>query len=664
MADSAAPAEPSDEHAPASPPTPAPEQAATRHSGRPSTQQPHAHNRRLWVVSIAALGVVLGDIGTSPIYALKECFDPAGAHALPATAPNVLGVLSLVFWALIVTISVKYVCFIMRADNRGEGGIFALLGKVAGLNMRRWVRGSLVLLAIGGAALLYGDGVITPSISVLSAIEGLELVDSSLKPFVLPLTLIVLFALFAVQRGGTGKMGRVFGPVMLVWFAALATFGLTAVLRSPEVLAAINPLYAFEFFYSNGFHAFVALGAVVLCITGGEALYADMGHFGLPPIRRAWFVIALPALLMNYFGQGALILSDPTAVAHPFYRLVPDLLVLPMTVLATMATIIASQALISGAFSLTNQAMQLGFMPRMRVVHTDSATEGQIYIPAINWALMLMCIAVVMTFKTSSSMAGAYGLAVTGGMAISSILFGIMAVLLWRWNAVLVSMLVGVFLIFDLGFCAASALKFMEGGWFPVALAMVLVVVMTTWKHGRRMLVENMGQSRMPSMDDFVADTARVKPHRVRGTAVFMCSAKTGVPVSLLHHFKHNQVLHQQVVVLSVDFVEVPYVTESERCVVKSYGNGFWRVVAQSGFMEMPRVPQLVAGLAQAGLVTEPATTSYYLGRETVIIGRKGGMASWRKRLFFFLTRNALNATSFFGIPPGRVVEMGLQVEL
>ncbi|MSR75797.1 MAG: potassium transporter Kup [Planctomycetes bacterium] len=624
----------------------------------------HAPGHKLWALSIAALGVVLGDIGTSPIYALKECFDPSGSHALPATEINVLGVLSLVFWALIVTISVKYIGFIMRAHNRGEGGIFALLSMVGRLDLKRWMRGGIVLLAIGGAALLYGDGVITPSISVLSAIEGLKVVDNNLTPFVLPLTIMVLFALFAVQKSGTGKMGRVFGPVMLVWFGALATLGLLSILKQPEVLAALNPLYAIEFFSSNGWHAFVALGAVVLCITGGEALYADMGHFGLPPIRRAWFVIALPALLLNYFGQGALLLGDASAAQHPFYKMMPDVLVLPMTLLATMATIIASQALISGAFSLTNQAMQLGFMPRMRVVHTDSATEGQIYIPAINWALMLCCITVVLIFKSSTAMAGAYGLAVTGGMAVSSLLFGVVAVMLWRWNKVLVTLLVTVFLCFDLGFCAASALKFLDGGWFPVALAVLLVAVMTTWKHGRRLLVENMGQSRMPAMEDFVADVARVKPHRVRGTAVFMCSAKSGVPVSMLHHFKHNQVLHQQVVVLSVDFVDVPYVTEQERCTVKSYGDGFWRVVAQSGFMEMPRVPQLVADLASCGLVTDPSTTSYFLGRETVIIGRKGGMAAWRKRLFFFLTRNALNATSFFGIPPGRVVEMGLQVEL
>ncbi len=624
----------------------------------------HDARTRLGLLTIAALGVVLGDIGTNPLYAIRECFDPTLSHSLPVTPANVLGVLSLVFWSLAAVVSVKYVMFVMRAGNGGEGGIFALLGLLQPLGLARWTRGLVVLLGIGGAALLYSDGVITPSISVLSAIEGLELVDASLKRFVLPLTIAVLIVLFFAQKGGTGKIGRVFGPVMLVWFATLAGLGVLSILRAPEIFEALNPLHALTFFSENGMHAFMALGAVVLCITGGEALYADMGHFGLPPIRRAWFAIALPALLLNYFGQGALLLADSTAASHPFYRMVPDMLVLPVTVLATMATIIASQALISGAFSLTNQAMQLGFMPRMRVVHTSSRAEGQIYIPGINWGLMIMCVLLVLQFHSSSNMAGAYGLAITGNMAITSILFGLLAVRLWRWSLYAVIPLVCFFLVFDLGFFVACSLKFFQGGWVPIGMAFVLVAVMTTWKRGRRHLLERMGQANMPALESFVTDVVRTRPHRVRGTAVFMCSATAGVPVSLLHHFKHNQVLHEQVVVLSVDFVHVPFVSKEERCTVRSYGNGFWRVVARSGFMETPRVPAIVESLAQCGLATDPRTVSYYLGRETILIGQHGGMATWRKRLFFFLSRNALNATSFFGIPPGRVVEMGLQVEL
>ena len=637
---------------------------STRAAVTESSGGPHVARARLGLLTIAALGVVFGDIGTSPLYAVRECFDPTGSHPLAVTPANVLGVLSLVFWSLMATVSVKYLMFVMRGSNGGEGGIFALLGLLQPLTLPRWIRGLVVLLGIGGAALLYSDGVITPSISVLSAIEGLEVMDPALKQFVLPLTLLVLLILFVAQKGGTGRLGKVFGPIMLLWFATLAGIGILSILRAPEVFAALNPAYAVSFFMENGLLAFIALGAVVLCITGGEALYADMGHFGLPPIRRAWFAIAMPALVINYFGQGAVLLADPSAASHPFYRMMPEFLLLPVTVLATMATIIASQALISGAFSLTNQAMQLGYMPRMRVVHTSSHAEGQIYIPGVNWGLMLACIVLVLQFGTSSSMAGAYGLAITGNMAITSILFGVLAVRLWRWSLYAVLPLVLFFLVWDLGFFASCAMKFMQGGWVPMAMAMVLVVVMSTWKRGRRHLLERMGQSRMPALEAFVADVARLQPHRVKGTAVFMCSATSGVPVSLLHHFKHNQVLHKQIIVLSVDFVHVPFVSAQERCTVSSYGDGFWRVVTRSGFMETPRVPEVVAALAEHGVQTDPLSVSYYLGRETILIGQHGGMATWRKRLFFFLSRNALNATSFFGIPPGRVVEMGLQVEL
>jgi KUP system potassium uptake protein len=609
-----------------------------------------------------ATGVVFGDIGTSPLYALKECVDPG--HGVAATQANLLGVLSLVIWSLMMVVTVKYLMFIMRADNHGEGGILALLALVPPkkTNAQRvgWVAG----LVIFGAALLYGDGVITPAISVLSAVEGLGVATTKLTPFIVPITVGVLVALFRVQRRGTASIGGVFGPIMVVWFLTLAVLGGAQVVTCPSVLAAIHPIHGVRFFAHHGWHGFAVLGSVVLVITGGEALYADMGHFGRGPIRFAWFALVLPALLLNYFGQAAWLIQHPGADGNPFFALVPAFLIYPMVVLATVATVIASQALISGAYSLTRQAVQLGFCPRVTIVHTSGDAEGQIYVPEVNAALAVACVCLVLGFKESGALASAYGIAVTGTMAITSIVYFVVLRRAWGWPLWKALPLVGLFLVFDIPFFSANALKLFSGGWFPIAVAAALFLVMTTWKSGRAILGRNLARHLLP-VDTFLADLAQHAPHRVRGAAVFMTSNPAGVPVVLLHHWKHNQVLHETVILFSVISETIPEVADADRLTVASLGHGFYQVKARFGFMETPNVPQILAEAARChGVPFVPARTSYYLGRETLLTEGESRMPRWRKALFSFVSRNARSATQYFSIPPDRVVELGMQINL
>jgi KUP system potassium uptake protein len=614
-------------------------------------------------LALLATGVVFGDIGTSPLYALKECVDPG--HGVAATQANLLGLLSLVIWSLMMVVTVKYLTFIMRADNHGEGGILALLalvprGKGSDSGRVGWVAG----LVIFGAALLYGDGVITPAISVLSAVEGLGVATTKLTPVIVPLTVGILVALFWVQRRGTASIGQVFGPIMVVWFLTLAVLGVVQVASCPSVLMAVHPMYAVRFFAHHGSQGFVVLGSVVLVITGGEALYADMGHFGRGPIRLAWFGLVLPALLLNYLGQGAWLIKHPGADVNPFFALVPSALIYPMVALATVATVIASQALISGAYSLTRQAVQLGFCPRVTIVHTSGDAEGQIYVPEVNTALAVACVCLVLGFKESGALASAYGIAVTGTMAITSIVYFVVLRRAWRWPLWKALPLVLLFLAFDIPFFSANALKLFSGGWFPIAVAGVIFLVMTTWKTGRAMLARTLANNLLP-VDTFLADVERLRPHRVRGSAVFMSSNPAGVPVVLLHHWKHNQILHQTVILFSVLSENIPEVDDSERLAVQSLGQGFYQVKARYGFMETPDVPQVLAEAAKRhGVPFVPASTSYYLGRETLLTTGSNPMFRWRKALFSFISRNARSATQYFGIPPDRVVELGMQINL
>jgi KUP system potassium uptake protein len=625
--------------------------------------------RDLLKVSLGAIGVVYGDIGTSPLYALKECF--TGEHGMAATPANVLGILSLVFWALTLVIVVKYLTFVLRADNQGEGGTLSLLALIAPRgNVGKKATGRLVLVLLGlfGASLLYGDGIITPVISVFSAVEGVKVSVPALGYVVAPVTAVILIALFGLQQRGTAKVGALFGPVMLVWFASLAIFGLLWVIKNPRILLAINPYYAVQFFAHNKLHAFLALSAVVLCITGGEALYADMGHFGHRSIRLAWYTVVFPALLLNYFGQGAYVLSldkVDKASFNPFFQIVPSLLQIPMVVIATAAAIIASQAMISGAFSVTRGAVQLGYWPRVSIVHTSGEAEGQIYIPEINWLMMLGSLALVVAFRKegSTGLAAAYGIAVTGTMTITSVLFAVVARERFEWSVRKTVMLVGTFLLIDLTFLSANVAKIADGGFIPVAIAAGIFTMMTTWKAGRAALEKFVQAASLP-MDLFMGDLERRQPHRVKGTAVFMTGNPEGAPVVLLHHFKHNKVLHEQVVILSVVTDRVPEVAPSRRVTVREMGQGFYQVVAHLGFMQTPNVPEILRRCREAGLVTAEHDTSYFLGRETLLTTGKSGLARWRKALFGFLSRNARTATSFFGIPPNRVVEMGAQIEL
>ena len=631
-------------------------------TGAHTSSAPTGVHTSVGKLALMATGVVFGDIGTSPLYAIKECVDPD--HGVAPTQANLLGVLSLVFWSLMMVVTVKYLTFIMRADNRGEGGILALLALAPHEKAGSSRVGVIAGLVIFGAALLYGDGVITPAISVLSAVEGLGVATTRLTPAIVPLTVAILVALFSVQRRGTASIGGIFGPIMVLWFFTIAALGLWHIAKAPWILTAVHPAHAVRFFVEHKWHGFAVLGSVVLVITGGEALYADMGHFGPGPIRFSWFSLVMPALLLNYFGQGAWLVSHPQSAENPFFALVPSVLIYPMVFLATVATIIASQALISGAYSLTRQAVQLGFCPRVTIVHTSGDAEGQIYVPEVNTALAVACVCLVLGFKESSALAAAYGIAVTGTMGITSIVYYVVLRRTWRWPVWKALPLVLVFLSFDVPFFAANALKFFSGGWFPIAVGCGLFLVMTTWKTGRAALGKNLASHMLP-IDLFLADIASHQPHRVPGTAVFMSSNPTGVPIVLLHHFKHNQVLHKVVVLLSVISEPIPEVRAADRVAVTALGAGFYQITAHYGFMQTPNVPQIMQDAAKSfGVPYVPERTSYFLGRETLLTGGASKMFVWRKALFSFVSRNARSATQYFGIPADRVVELGMQINL
>lgn len=632
----------------------------SRPSPKPVSSPTSANS--LPMLAIAALGIIYGDIGTSPLYTIKECF--AGTHSVPPTPANILGIMSLVFWSLMLVVGLKYVVFIMRADNKGEGGIFSLLSMLQSprLNGTQWKM--LTLLAAFGAALLYGDGVITPAISVLSAIEGLNMATDAAARFVVPLTCLVLVILFLFQRYGTARIGIFFGPIMVVWFLVLGFLGVRAIAGQPAILHALDPSQAIRFFLNNGFHGFLVLGAVVLCITGGEALYADMGHFGRLPIRLSWYGAVLPGLILNYFGQGALLLDDPHLVeVNPFYALVPKTLLYPMVALATTATIIASQAMISGVFSLTQQAMQLGFTPRMHIIHTSEHTKGQIYLPTVNWMLMLACLSLVLAFKESTRLAAAYGIAVTATMAITSYIFFKVTRMRWHWPLWQSGLLLAIFLFLDCSFLGANLLKVADGGWITLGIALAILTVMITWRDGRAILAKHYALMKIPT-EVFLKDIAAYKPQRIAGTAVFMSISPEGIPHTLLHHFKHNEALHKRILLLSVRSTETPTVAPEERVHIDHLGLGFHRIIASYGFMESPSMPDILDILAAKGLPVDIYSTSFYMGRETMTATGDAPMARWRKSLFIYLSRNAWNATSFFQLPPDRVIELGNHVEL
>ena len=609
---------------------------------------------------IGAMGVVYGDIGTSPLYAMRESF--AGHHPLAIDQIHIFGVLSLVFWSMILVVTVKYVAFTMRADNKGEGGSLALLALISNkVSGAKWTSG-IVLLGVFATALFYGDSMITPAISVLSAVEGLSVINPALSTFVVPLALIILVGLFVIQSRGTARVGALFGPIMLLYFSVLAVLGLINIARVPEVLLALNPWYAVQFFIVDGVKAFLALGSVVLAVTGAEALYADMGHFGRRPIRVSWLVYVMPALMLNYLGQGAMLLADPSAIQSPFFLLAPEWALIPLVMLATMATVIASQAVITGAFSVTQQAIQLGFLPRLSIKFTSASAQGQIYIPFINWGLMVCVIALVLTFKSSSNLAAAYGIAVTGAMTIDTILLGVVVFSLWRWNRWVGFGLLGVFLAVDVAYFSANLTKVPDGGWVPLVIGLVIFTLLTTWSRGRQLMQRKLLESAMP-IEVFIK-SASTTATRVPGTAVFLTSTATGVPHALLHNMKHNKILHERVVFLTMNIENVPYVPATNRITVEALGEGFYRIIVRYGFMQDPDIPKALALAEPQGLTFKMMETSFFLARQTLIASEKPGMALWREKVFAWMLRNATNAMEFFKLPTNRVVELGSQVEI
>ncbi len=613
-------------------------------------------------LTLAALGVVFGDIGTSPLYALRECFH--GAHAVAPTHDNVLGVLSLIFWSLTIVITGKYVSYVMRADNHGEGGVMSLMAQVPPNYKGPQSRGALLALGLFGAALLYGDGVITPAITVLSAVEGIDVATPALSGYVVPLSVVILLVLFLLQSRGTATVGAMFGPVMVVWFLVLAALGVMWIVREPHVLTAINPLYGVRFFLHNGFQGFVVLGSVFFVVTGGEALFADMGHFGAGPIRIAWFLLVFPGLLLNYLGQGALLLQQPDAASQPFYRMSPPMLIVPFVILATAAAIIASQALISAVFSMTRQAVQLGYSPRMEIRHTSATTIGQIYIPVVNWMLMLGTIALVLIFRSSAALAAAYGIAITVTMTITTVLAYVIARHVWGWSRWTAGTLTAVLMIVDGAFLGSNALKLLHGGWVPLAMAAAVYIVMSTWKTGRRILGARLREKAYP-LDQFLKELPRSHPDRVAGSAIFMTGSGAGVPPTLLHNLRHNKVLHANVVLLTVVTEEIPTVTDARRVDIVQLGSGFYQVTLRYGFIEEPDVPAAITLARGRGLPIDKDDITYFLGRETLLSATSvAGMARWREALFSFMSKNAMRATAFFRIPPERVVELGMHVEI
>ena len=627
------------------------------------TESVHGHGEgthgSLTALTIGAMGIVFGDIGTSPLYALKETF--AGHHPMPADLFHVYGVLSLVFWTFLIVVTFKYVSIVMRADNKGEGGSLALLALV----MRKSPQGrskAIVMLAVVATALFFGDAIITPAISVLSAVEGLTIVEARLSPLVLPIAVGILIALFVVQSRGTAAISRYFGPIMVVYFAVLAGLGVFHIIQRPDVLAALSPHHAALFFARDPGFAFLALGSVVLAVTGAEALYADMGHFGRKPIVTAWLYVVFPSLILNYLGQCALLLTDPAAVANPFYFMAPENFRLPLVILATLATIIASQALITGVFSVVKQAVQLGFMPRVQIEHTSATAAGQIYVPIANWALMVAVILLVLTFQASTNLAAAYGLAVTGTMLITTCLIGILAHSVWNWPWWRTTLVIGLFVVVDVAYFAANVIKIPDGGWLPLLVGLVLFTLLTTWSRGRELMRERMAESAIP-MEVFIKSTAN-SATRVPGTAVFMASAASGVPSAMLHNIKHNKILHERILVLTVQIQDMPYVDEADRIVFKDLGEGFYRIKMRFGFLEETNIPLTLAKVDLCGPKFDMMQTSFFLSRQTLIASKIPGMAIWREKIFAWMLRNSASAMSFFGLPTNRVVELGSQVEI
>ncbi len=622
----------------------------------------HAHASTGALV-LAAVGIVFGDIGTSPLYALKECFSPE--HGIPYSHGAVLGILSMIFWALLVVVTLKYVAFVLRADNNGEGGVLSLMA-LALRSARSDKRHYIVLLMLGalGACMLLGESVITPAISVLSAVEGLEVIQPDLKRYVIPITLVIVVALFMIQRYGTAAVGRFFGPIMVVWFSSLAGFGIASVLKNPEILTAVNPLYAAAFISEHTLQAYIVMGSVVLVVTGVEALYLDMGHFGRRPVRLAWLLVALPALMINYFGQGALMLANPEAASNPFFLMLPDWALWPMIGMATIATVIASQAVISGAFSLANQGILLGFLPRMQILHTSDTERGQIYMPMVNWVLLALVIFTVIQFKESGNLAAAYGISVTTTMLITTSLLAVVMSNEWKMKTVVVASMVLLFFVVDFSFWTANLIKVKDGGWYPMMLGAICFVMLTTWYKGRRLLRERVVSDSI-RLPDFVQALLAHPPHRVEGTAVFLTAHIDFVPVALLHNLKHNRVLHERVVFLKLSIWDVPYVRDEERLTISELGGNCYVVRAVHGFKETPDINQVLTLLEQKhGLKLELSDTSFFLARDTVVPSNLPGMAIWRERLFAWMMQNAAKPSDFFKIPPNRVVELGTKIEI
>ena len=624
------------------------------------SQHGHQPQGSLAKLTMLAIGIVFGDIGTSPLYAFRETF-ASEHHPLPVDQVHVFGVISLIFWSMMLIVTLKYVVILTRADNKGEGGSLALLALISRNTEFRWSTG-IVLLGVFACALFYGDAMITPAISVLSAVEGLSVVQSDLQPLVIPISIAILVGLFLIQRRGTTRVGTLFGPIVTIYFSTLAVLGVISIANNPGVLLALNPWYAVNFFFQDGWLAFLALGAIVLAVTGSEALYADMGHFGRKAIRNGWVMFVMPALMLNYMGQGALLIAQPDAIQSPFYMLAPEWFRLPLVLIATMATIIASQAVISGAFSVTQQAIQLGFIPRLRITHTSESAAGQIYIPVVNWALMVMVILLVLFFQSSSNLAAAYGVAVTGAMLIDTCLLTVLLFALWKWRPWLSIPLLTVFFVVDIAYFTANLMKVPDGGWFPLLIGVIVFTMLTTWARGRKLMIDRMNEAALP-MEVFIK-SASASAVRVPGTAVFMTTSMTGVPHALLHNLKHNKVLHERVMLLTVRIEDVPFVAQEQRVDTRDYGAGFYRVVLRYGFMDEINVPSALANMKGAGGHCKMMDTSFFLARQTLLPSARPAMAIWRERLFAWMLRNAESAMEFFKLPTNRVIELGSQVEI
>jgi KUP system potassium uptake protein len=623
-------------------------------------QSGHHHQGGLLKLTVGAIGIVFGDIGTSPLYAFRQTF--AGLHPLPVDRLHVMGVLSLIFWSMMIVVTMKYILILMRADNKGEGGSLALLALLSRKTERaRWGT-VIVLLGVFACALFYGDTMITPAISVLSAVEGIVLVEAGFQPWVIPIAIGILVGLFSIQHRGTAAVGALFAPVLIVYFLVLTVLGLASIVLHPEIVGALNPVWAVQFFLEERFFAFVAMGSVVLAVTGTEALYADMGHFGRRPIQLAWLFFVLPALMINYLGQGALLIADPGTISSPFFMLAPDWFRLPLVVIATMATVIASQAVISGAFSVTQQAIHLGYIPRLKITHTSAAAASQIYIPSVNWALAVAVVVLVLLFRNSDNLSAAYGIAVTGAMFIDTCLLAVVLFALWGWNKWLAGAVLALFFTVDAAYFAANLLKVPSGGWVPLAMGLVAFTLLTTWAKGRKLLHRQLKQGDIP-IPLFIKSAAG-SAARVPGTAVFMTSQADGVPHALLHNLKHNKVLHQRSIFLKVAIEDIPYVDEDRRVEIEELGEGFYKIVLRFGFMQDMNVPEALARIESCGLPFRMIETSFFLSRQTPLTSTVHGMAIWREKLFAWMMRNAESPMEFFGLPPNRVVEMGSQVKI